>query len=160
VARREARPPRIVQGHLARIFRVQQKKSFEVSGAHRQRDSLTNPLITSEEFPKSRNRLPLSVHYGSQHRLSEDHREDQTETFLGSAVTDVAGRYIMSLPENCRVALKARHPRYFGPFIKCPAGDRTIAPVTLEDAGRYRWHRDGLDHGETRREGEGRRGAH
>ena len=64
-----------------------------------------------------------------------DYQEDQKEAFAGSAVTDGAGKYSMSLPENTLAILAARHPRYFGPLFTCGAGGRTIAPVTLEDAG-------------------------
>jgi hypothetical protein len=62
------------------------------------------------------------------------HQGDQDERFAGSAVTDGAGKYSMSLPENTLAIFAARHPRYFGPLFTCGAGGRTIAPVTLEDA--------------------------
>jgi RNA polymerase sigma factor (sigma-70 family) len=63
-----------------------------------------------------------------------DYGEVQEKPLLGSAVTDGAGQFTMSLPEDTFAILAARHPRYFGPPFACVPGDRTIAPVTLQDA--------------------------
>ena len=59
----------------------------------------------------------------------------QDASLLGSAVTDESGRYTLSLPDKAKIDLVALHPRYVGPGIECRPDDRTIAPVTLEDAG-------------------------
>jgi hypothetical protein len=67
--------------------------------------------------------------------FATDHRGDQEEPLLGSAVTDETGRYTVWLPENSRATLRTSDPRYFGPLFQCVAGDRSIAPVTLQDAG-------------------------
>jgi RNA polymerase sigma factor (sigma-70 family) len=64
-----------------------------------------------------------------------EYRGDREEAFLGSAVTDESGRFTMFLPEGTHAILAARHPSYFGPLVPCSAGDPTIAPVILEDAG-------------------------
>ncbi|MFI5460545.1 MAG: hypothetical protein ACHRXM_34455 [Isosphaerales bacterium] len=56
-------------------------------------------------------------------------------TSLGSAVTDLAGRYAISVPRDTVVTFAAHHPRYVGPSFSCGPDDRAIAAVTLEDAG-------------------------
>jgi 5-hydroxyisourate hydrolase-like protein (transthyretin family) len=54
---------------------------------------------------------------------------------LASAVTDDAGRYTLSLPDQAKASLVVLHARYVGPGIECRPDDRVIPPVTLEDAG-------------------------
>ena len=66
--------------------------------------------------------------------VSDSQRGDG-KSRLASAVTDEAGRYQLSLPEATSALLGAYHPRYVGPWLSCGPEDRTIAPVTLEDAG-------------------------
>jgi len=56
-------------------------------------------------------------------------------TSLGSAVTDLAGRYTLSVPTDTVVTFAAHHPRYVGPSFSCGPEERTIAAVTLDDAG-------------------------
>ena len=66
---------------------------------------------------------------------ASDSGSPQAVSVFGSAVTDEAGRYFMSLPEKTNADLAAFHPLYVGPSIACGADARTIAPVTLEAAG-------------------------
>jgi hypothetical protein len=64
-----------------------------------------------------------------------DYYGDRQEAFLDPAVTDEAGRFTMFVPEGTLAIFAVRHPSYFGPLFLCGAGDRTIAPVTFDDAG-------------------------
>ena len=64
-----------------------------------------------------------------------DFPRDGGKSRLASAVTNEAGRYQLSLPEATSALIGAYHPRYVGPWLSCGPEDRTIAPVTLEDAG-------------------------
>ena len=57
------------------------------------------------------------------------------EASLGSAVTDQAGKYAITLPQGTRALLSAHHPRYVGPNFGCQPEDRAVEPVTLRDAG-------------------------
>jgi RNA polymerase sigma factor (sigma-70 family) len=57
------------------------------------------------------------------------------ETNLGTAVTDDAGQYALTLPQNARATFEAHHPRYFGPRFHSKAEDRAVKAVTLKDAG-------------------------
>jgi protocatechuate 3,4-dioxygenase beta subunit len=54
---------------------------------------------------------------------------------LGPVITDEAGRYTLSLPDQTRANLVVSHTRYVGPLIECRADQRVIPPVTLEEAG-------------------------
>jgi RNA polymerase sigma factor (sigma-70 family) len=62
-------------------------------------------------------------------------RHGDEEPWLASGVTDKAGRYRLSLPEATSVLFGAYHPRYVGPWFSWGPDDRTIAAVTMEDAG-------------------------
>ena len=53
------------------------------------------------------------------------------EASLGSAVTDAAGRFKLTLPQDARVIFAAYHPRYFGRNFGCKSDERTVSPVTL-----------------------------
>ena len=64
-----------------------------------------------------------------------DYPRGDEEPSLASAVTDEAGRYRLSLPQDTTVMFAAYHPRFVGPFFFCKPEDQTIRPVTLEDAG-------------------------
>jgi RNA polymerase sigma-70 factor (ECF subfamily) len=57
------------------------------------------------------------------------------DSLLGSAMTDEAGRFTLNLPDQARVSLVGLHARYAGPRIECRPDERTLAPITLEDAG-------------------------
>ena len=57
------------------------------------------------------------------------------EPTLGSAVTDEAGRYRLSLRPGTTAVFTTSHFRFVGTLFSCKPEDRTIPPVTLEDAG-------------------------
>ena len=67
--------------------------------------------------------------------FATDYRGDQEDALLGSTVTDEAGRYALSLPADTRVHFTPYHLRYVGPTFSCRPEVRTIATVTLQDAG-------------------------
>ena len=68
--------------------------------------------------------------------VHEDTNGHRNFPSLSAAVTDEVGRFAIDLPANTHVNLfHAYHPRYVGPWFHCGAGDRTIPPVTLFDAG-------------------------
>ncbi len=68
-------------------------------------------------------------------RFASNYGQGSAAASVGSAVTDAAGRYTMSLPQETRVIFAAYHPKYVGPTFDCRPDDRTVKPVTLEDAG-------------------------
>jgi RNA polymerase sigma factor (sigma-70 family) len=70
-----------------------------------------------------------------ENRFATSYGHVPAEASLGSAITDAAGRYTMTLPRDTRVLFAAYHPRYVGPSFGCKAEDRAVNPVTLEDAG-------------------------
>src|SRR5262249_47747704 len=68
--------------------------------------------------------------------FATDDRHGHEDAALGSAITDEVGHYRLTLPQDTTVHFAAYHPRYVGPGFACKPDDRTIPPVTLEDAGR------------------------
>jgi len=64
-----------------------------------------------------------------------DYPRGSEEPSLGSAGTNEAGRYRLSLPQDTTVILGAYHPRFVGPIFACKSEDPIIPPVALEDAG-------------------------
>ncbi len=57
------------------------------------------------------------------------------ESAQGSAVSDQAGKYAITLPQDTRALLSAHHPRYVRQNFGCDPEDRAVKPVTLRDAG-------------------------
>ena len=64
-----------------------------------------------------------------------DYPDGVTEPSLGSAVTDEAGRYRLSIPQDTIVLFTASHAWVVGPMFSARPDDRTLSPVTLEDGG-------------------------
>ncbi len=67
--------------------------------------------------------------------LATDYRDGDNPPSLASAVTDLAGRYRLSLPQDTIVTFAAYHAWFVGPMFHCRPDDQTIRPVALEDAG-------------------------
>jgi protocatechuate 3,4-dioxygenase beta subunit len=67
--------------------------------------------------------------------FATDHRIANEEPALGAAITDDAGRYRLSLPQDTAVSFTAYHAKFVGPIFSCSPEDRTIPQVRLEDAG-------------------------
>ncbi len=57
------------------------------------------------------------------------------DTLLASSLSDMAGRFVMILPDGARVGLWASHPRYIGPGIEAQADSRVLPTAILEPAG-------------------------
>jgi hypothetical protein len=55
--------------------------------------------------------------------------------FLAGAVTDQAGRFVLTLPQETTAGLKVSHPHYIG-GVDVQAHSRTLAPIILKPAGR------------------------
>ena len=70
-----------------------------------------------------------------ENRFATSYGHVPAEASLGSAVTDAAGRYTLTLPQDTRAIFAAYHPRYFGPILWLYSRGPPVNPVTLEDAG-------------------------
>ncbi len=57
--------------------------------------------------------------------FATDYPRGDEEPSLGSAVTDEAGRYRLSLPQDTTVMFAAYHPRFVGPIFACKPEDPT-----------------------------------
>ncbi len=67
--------------------------------------------------------------------FATDYPDGDKPASLAWAVTDETGRYRLLLPQDTIVHFAAYHAWFVGPMFSCKPGDRTIPPVTLEDAG-------------------------
>jgi RNA polymerase sigma factor (sigma-70 family) len=67
--------------------------------------------------------------------FATDYQHGSEEPSLGLAITDEAGRYRLSLPQDTTARFVAYHPRFVGPMFSSKPEDRIIPPVTVEDAG-------------------------
>ena len=92
-------------------------------------------ILDSRGKPIGGGRVRMAQIRHEDNGVATDDRSDVENPSLGSAVTDDAGRYRFSFPAETSVILGAYHPRYVGPWFSCGPDDRTIAPITMEDAG-------------------------
>ncbi|MGO9463028.1 MAG: sigma-70 family RNA polymerase sigma factor [Isosphaeraceae bacterium] len=67
--------------------------------------------------------------------FATDYPDGDKPPSLASAVTDLAGRYQLSVPQDTIVHFAACHAWFVGPMFSCRPDGQTIRPVTLEDAG-------------------------
>ncbi len=65
--------------------------------------------------------------------LNQDLRSK--DPLLGFVVTDDAGKFTLTLPQNTRARLRALHARSISPAIEVGANARTLSPATLEPTG-------------------------
>ncbi len=68
-------------------------------------------------------------------RSATGYGQTSAESAVGWAVTDQAGNYTLTLPQDTSALLSVHHRRYVGPNFGCHPEDRAVKPVTLRDAG-------------------------
>ncbi len=59
----------------------------------------------------------------------------RTNGLIAPAVTDEAGRFVLTLPEGVGAGVEAVHPRYNGPGAGVEANSRVLKPLVLEPGG-------------------------
>jgi hypothetical protein len=67
--------------------------------------------------------------------FSSDPSWGEERASLGPSITDEAGRYRFDFPADTDATFLVYHPRFFGPIFSCGSDQRTIPPLTMEDAG-------------------------
>ena len=62
-------------------------------------------------------------------------REESGDPVLGLSVTDDAGKFSVTLPQDASAFLYASHPRHFGTTMIVRTDAKTVGPMTLQPAG-------------------------
>ena len=73
------------------------------------------------------------LYHPTNRALNQDLRSQ--DPLLGFVVTDDAGKFTVTLPQDTRARLRALHTRSISPAIEVAANARTLGPATLEPTG-------------------------